>query len=635
MLLWIGGSAIVGLSILVAAITWMNTTVVTKQAIAMTRATAEAQCGQIERILEEYIETTRGLSEAISVIQSTENPDRETVSKLLQSTSVRLPEVTGVWACFEPDEFDGRDASSIGTPYSDSSGHFCPYWNRMNGTLGLENCEGYATADYYKSTMSRRNETILEPYIYEANGKKALITSIAIPITSNGKIIGAVGIDISLSEMSELIKTDALGKQGYITVISQSGICAAHSNPDKLGTEYVKNDEWIRPFLSSIERGDRFETRSYSDTMKSDAFRIAVPVILGKTGTPWCVLANVSKAEMQASSRNMLKISLLIGLIVMLAVFGILFWISSSIAKPIHAVADGLQSASSQIADAAHEINQSTNLLAQNTGEQAAAVEETSSSCEELTSMVRSNAGNAMEANQLAAESNKAAEISRKEMQDLVAAMNEIQDSSKQVALIVKSIDEIAFQTNILALNAAIEAARAGEAGAGFAVVADEVRNLAQRSAEAARETSSQIEKSVQRAERGGELCTRVASSFAQITEKTQLVSALISSISSAGMEQERGVSQIATAMSNIDKSTQEAAAQAEENAATVEELRAQSDEMHEYVMHLFQLVDGSGNDRARVGLSIKDVNEGPRGADSDKPAARKSFEREKSLMLS
>jgi methyl-accepting chemotaxis protein len=203
-------------------------------------------------------------------------------------------------------------------------------------------------------------------------------------------------------------------------------------------------------------------------------------------------------------------------------------------------------------------------------------------------------------------------------MRALVGAMQEIQEGSKQVAQIVRSIDEIAFQTNILALNAAIEAARAGEAGAGFAVVADEVRNLAQRSASAARETSTQIEQSVARAERGAILCTKVAESFTQITSETKQVGSLISGMHSAGLEQDRGVSQISTAMGHIDKATQAAAAQAEENASAVEELSSQSEEMHENVMRLFRLVGGDRSARNSSGESAK-----ARVSPASVPAAR------------
>ena len=593
MLLMIGGSAIIGLGVLVSMITWRNNRVFTIQIKNTARATVESQGAQIEKMLGGYLETTRSLADSVLAIRAGANPERSSVDMLLKTTLERLPDVDGVWVCFEPDAFDNRDSDSVGRPGSDSKGHFCPYWNRLGGSIAVEGLEDYANQGFYSIPVSRNNETILEPFIYETGGKKVLMTSVVVPMRVNGKIVGVAGIDLGLNTLSQLTKTDQLGKSGYITVVSQSGFYVAHSDPTRLGLAYVEKDPWAKPFLADISQGRSFDAENYSGTMKADAFRIAVPITLGKTGTPWSIIANLSKPEVLEPVRDMRNISILIGAIVMAALLGVLLWISHSVAKPIHIIAEGLQSGASQIADAAQEINESTSILAQNTSEQAAAVEETSASCEELTSMVRANAEHAGEANQLAGETNNAAEISQKEMKALVDAMKEIQEGSKQVAQIVKSIDEIAFQTNILALNAAIEAARAGEAGAGFAVVADEVRNLAQRSAEAAKETSTQIEQSVRRAERGAVLCTRVAESFGQITSKTQQVGALISSISSAGQEQERGVSQISDAMSNIDKSTQAAAAQAEENASTVEELHAQSNEMRSHVMELFALIDG------------------------------------------
>lgn len=595
MLIWIGGSAIVGLTVLLATVTWRNTLVVTEQVKNTARATAQSQGGQIEKLLGTYLETTRGLAASIQSIRTGSNPDRKTVDELLKATIDRLPDVTGVWACIEPDAFDGRDKDYVGQTNSDSQGRYCPYWNRIGGSIAVEALEGYASQGYYTIPLQRKNETILDPFIYETGGKKILMTSVVVPLKADGRIWGMVGIDLGLDKLSELTKTDALGKSGFVTVVSHSGTCAAYPDAAKLGTVFVDTNAWAKPFMDDMAQGRPFESENYSATMKADSFRIAVPITLGKTGTPWSIIANLSKPEVLAPVKEMRNISIMIGVIVMLALFGILFWIASSVAKPIHIVAEGLQSGAKQIAGAAQEIDESTNQLAQNSSAQAAAVEETSSSCEELTSMVRANAEHANEANQLAGEMNHSAEVSQKEMHALVAAMNEIQTGSKQVAQIVKSIDEIAFQTNILALNAAIEAARAGEAGAGFAVVADEVRNLAQRSAEAARETSTQIEQSVQRAERGAALCTKVAGSFEQITAKTQQVGALISSISSAGQEQEHGVTQISIAMSNIDKTTQAAASSSEENAATVEELHAQSNEILEQVMQLFALVDGSG----------------------------------------
>jgi len=174
------------------------------------------------------------------------------------------------------------------------------------------------------------------------------------------------------------------------------------------------------------------------------------------------------------------------------------------------------------------------------------------------------------------------------------------------VSKIIKTIDEIAFQTNILALNAAVEAARAGEAGMGFAVVADEVRNLAQRSAQAAKDTAGLIEESIARSEHGTSTVNQVATSIASITESVSQVKGLVNEVSAASQQQTQGIDQVTHAVAHMEKVTQNAAATAEESAAASEELNAQAESSVAVVRELQELVVGA---RAAAQMKVAALN--------------------------
>ena len=261
------------------------------------------------------------------------------------------------------------------------------------------------------------------------------------------------------------------------------------------------------------------------------------------------------------------------------------------IVLPLNQAIESINGASIQTNMASQEISKASHQLAEGASRQAAAIEETSASVEELTSMTKTTSENAQGVKNLAEETRLKAESGSKEMAEMTSAVQSIKTASDDIAKIIKSIDEIAFQTNILALNAAVEAARAGEAGAGFSVVAEEVRNLAQRSAIAARETSDKIAESIQRSNRGVEISTRVSKTFQEIVEQIRLVDQTVAQIASASQEQNAGIGQINGAISELDKTTQSNAASSEELAASAQQLSAQASSLQDSILGLAAMV--------------------------------------------
>jgi methyl-accepting chemotaxis protein len=268
-----------------------------------------------------------------------------------------------------------------------------------------------------------------------------------------------------------------------------------------------------------------------------------------------------------------------------------------SVPKPFRVVAGDLTSASGSISAAAAQLAASSQSLAKDASEQAASLEETSASLEEIASMTRRNAESASQAKALSFETSAAADSGFKSMAEMQEAMAAIQESSTKIAKIVRTIDEIAFQTNILALNAAVEAARAGEAGAGFAVVADEVRSLAQRSAQSSKETAGSIEEALTRSARGAQISAKVAEGLGEILAKARKVDDLVGEIATASKEQSKGVAEVNGAVSQIDQITQRTAAAAEESAGASEELYANAAAMQTSIRDLAALVGGDKTD--------------------------------------
>ncbi len=233
--------------------------------------------------------------------------------------------------------------------------------------------------------------------------------------------------------------------------------------------------------------------------------------------------------------------------------------------------------ASDQVSAGSDQVSAGSQALSQGATEQASSVEELAATINEISSQVSENAENAQQGSKLADAAGAKIELGNRQMQEMIAAMGEISDKSGQIGKIIKTIEDIAFQTNILALNAAVEAARAGAAGKGFAVVADEVRNLASKSAEASKSTAALIEGSIQAVERGTSLADETANTLSEVVVSAKQVVAVVDNISRASSEQALSIAQVTQGIDQISSVVQTNSATAEESAAASEELSGQA----------------------------------------------------------
>jgi methyl-accepting chemotaxis protein len=264
--------------------------------------------------------------------------------------------------------------------------------------------------------------------------------------------------------------------------------------------------------------------------------------------------------------------------------------ITGSVSRGITNVAGRLAAESDKAAVSAVHVAEASQSMAGGASQQASSLEETSSSLHEMASMTTRNSENAQNAKTLANQARSTADAGAAEMEQMKSAMGAIKGSSLEISKIIKTIDEIAFQTNILALNAAVEAARAGEAGLGFAVVAEEVRNLAQRSAQAAKETAEKISTSTEKSEQGVRISEKMAGNLAAIVEKTRQLDERIAEIAQSSQEQSEGINQINAAVANMDKITQSNAALAQQSASASEEFKEQAAQVRLAVTELLRM---------------------------------------------
>ncbi len=351
------------------------------------------------------------------------------------------------------------------------------------------------------------------------------------------------------------------------------------------------SDPLYQSFVNAVNSGDRKRAQVEMEDL--------LPVLIKLDATGTDLLLKETKVMSQISDAAQADVAHGIWLMGILMCTGVaagiaLVFVIRGLTRQLSYSIYELSESAAQIAAAAGQVSGSSQSLAQSSSEQAATIEETSAASAEINSMARMTTESSKTAAEIVGNSQVSFGKANAALREMVEAMDEIGSSSQKISKIIKVIDAIAFQTNILALNAAVEAARAGEAGMGFAVVAEEVRNLAQRSAQAAKDTATLIEESIESSNGGKVKVEQVAVMIQIVTDESTKIKVLVDEINQGSVEQSRGVDQISRSIGQMEQVTQSSAAGAEEGAAAAEELGAQAESMKSIVNGLRLLVDST-----------------------------------------
>lgn len=467
---------------------------------------------------------------------------------------------------------------------------------------------------YFLETKSG-NRTSISPVFRSGNSNQPVIRFLA-PILDRGDhFAGVFGLILKLDSFDPLVSEFRSGSTGYAFMVDGDGLILNHPNHDFILDLNVQDLNGLEAFSKALLQGSNGAERYRFQEIEKLAGFSAVPT------TDWRIIITHNIEEFFAPAEKMIRVIIGIGFLFLTFSLIAAFLFSNFISSAIRQAANRIIEEADSVNSNSVSLSSTSEELAESTNQQAASLEETASSLEELTALATRNAKQSDEAKTLMEKSGKAVTRTSAAITEMLTTMQSISESGIQTQKIVKSIDEIAFQTNLLALNAAVEAARAGEAGAGFAVVADEVRSLSRRASAAAAESSNRIGDTIEQIGQGVVRMQNSNRHFEEVIEGSSRVSEIIREIAVTSSEQYQGISQISSAVNQMDEVVQQIAASSEESACMAEGLASQAKRMRGSIDILRLLVHGNSTNGNGIPYRLTSTAKGNRGMKGEQSA--------------
>ncbi len=607
MVVQLGGVLLISFALMLYFVSLRSAETAKGSARQFAETLADQYGAEVEAELEAAMNTARTTAQFFAGLKNSGLPmERPALVRGLRGVLSQSPGLFGIWTVWEPDALDGRDAEFVDAPGHDGTGRFIPYWNRQGG-LHLEPCVDYdapgLNGDYYRRPMTTGHEILLEPVAYQIGGELVTVVSAIVPIETDAGRLGVVGVDFSMDRMAEIASGIRPLGAGFGLVAAQNHNVAAGPEAEWSGKPAAEVLDLPEKVHEAAHAGESIRHHVHLDGREYLAASSAIRV--GKAEEAWRLWVALPMREAMAEVRSLRQRMLAVSAGALAILFAAIFILSRQITRKTRKLARELGEDSEDLNTASREVAAISRQISEGAGEQAAGLEETSASLEEISALSRENAGRVAEIDRVMREdaSESFQEIQRR-MSDMNQAAAAVQRAGEETARIIRTIDEIAFQTNLLSLNAAVEAARAGEAGAGFGVVAEEVRALAIRAAEAARESAGLIQKTRRHNAEIVELAEKVNGAVAGNHDIAERVTRAMADIRSASDHQAEGLGEISRAAAEMDRVVQQNAASAQEASAVAYALLERADRSRKSVAELLAVIAGK-NGNSRLAPSI------------------------------
>lgn len=616
-LIYVLGAVLSVFSIIILYIGVKTNSIEKENALREASLLSQANGNKVNGILEDGMAVTRSLAQTLSAFKEIPSENRRaTVNSMLVNILENNKKILSVWSVWEPNAMDGMDNRFVNLLGGNETGRFGSTFVKVRDGIRLDSSpeSEIENSKYYSYPKKSLHEELISPYLYkyEDSGPEYSIVTLSVPIIYGNKFMGVVATDFDLSDIQEFIAQSRIKSIVY----ADDGIIAAHYDKEKIGKNLAEADQDIAGKYTdslsvAVKSGKSISFTTYSEALKAKILVNTTPIPIGQTGKAWTYITIIPLREALAEARS-LRFSILgLGLLAILSVGVIVYFIIKSITRPItktvafaRNVAEGnltetidvksndeigelcaamnnmashlssivknVIDGAGSIAVASQQMNDSLQQLSHSATVQAASVEEISAAMEEMISTIQQNAENAK----------KAGEISMNALKGISSTGEASEKSLQSVRSISEKIgivNEIAFQTNILALNAAVEAARAGDHGRGFAVVASEVRKLAEKSRIAAEEI-------VTISINGRALTEEAGEAMRVLLPEVNRTTKLLQEIALSSVEQQNGAEQ-------VNHSVQQLNEIAQQNATASGQLSASSDVLNSQAQSLISLV--------------------------------------------